>query len=76
MAKTEQVMKLDTCDKHYTVVFKSGTTNPFCLYEHFTTFGEHGWPMKHRKLIVKYCSMEGILLYLLGIPEFKRDVWR
>ena len=77
MAKTRQVMKLNTCGKHFTVVFTlNNNRNPYHIYEHWFAYNKHGVWTEHKRCVEKYQSMEGVLYYLLGVREFKKDVFK
>lgn len=77
MAKTTQVMKLNTCGKKITVVFQNNTnSNPFWVYEHWYAYNKYCSWTEHKKLIAKYQDFTSVLYFLTEIPEFRQDVWK
>ena len=66
MAKTKQVMKLESNGRKFTIVkHEDDEINPFWVYSHSWSIRECGYGMSERKRIeVKYTDMKSCLYYL------------
>lgn len=74
--KTTKVMDLNCCGKHYEVIFHHDTNcNPFWLYELKWAYNKNLYGYTAKKLVTKMQNMESILYELVGVKEFKKDVW-
>lgn len=66
MAKTTQVLKIETGGKKFSVVRHEGDAiNPYWVYRHSWGVRECGYGMsEHKRIEVKYADMRSCLFYL------------
>lgn len=73
--KQKQVLNIQTCGKHFSVIFKEGQTNPFFIYERTMEFNKYVYVTEHKRLCERYADMMSCLLWLANVPEFRKDVF-